>query len=79
MRLLPGFTDNDITMPFRVCRQSLQSSLLRPTVPRAHHGAVTSLMIRGGMGGLKRDLGVCELPSQYVQRTSWNNKHTNTM
>lgn len=33
----------------------------------------------GGMGELKRDLGVCELPSQYVQRWGWNNKHTDTI
>lgn len=29
--------------------------------------------------GSERGLGVCELPSQYVQRASWNNKHADTI
>lgn len=33
----------------------------------------------GGMGELKRDLGVCELPSHCAQRWSWNNKHTDAI
>lgn len=72
-----GFPDNEITMLFRACKTwAISLQLIQADCCTSSLWDCDFSHDWGGMGELKRDLGVCELPSQYVQRWSWNNKHT---